>query len=129
MPWLLYRYILRDLLRVVGLTASVLVTVIAFGATIKPLANDTLLDAAQTAKYLGLAIVPMLQFALPFAAGFGATLSLHRMTIDNEIQAMSASGISYRRILLPSAALGLTLTLVMVVLTQWVLPQFWNVIS
>src|SRR5436189_4191181 len=111
MPWLLYRYILRDLLRVVGLTASVLVTVIAFGATIKPLANDTLLDAAQTAKYMGLAIVPMLQFALPFAAGFAATITLHRMTNDNEILAMSASGISYRRIMVPLIGLGVALTL------------------
>src|SRR5262249_50793922 len=63
MPWLLYRYMIRDLLRVIGLTTSVLVTVIAFGAMIKPLASNSLLDAGQTAKYLGLVIVPMLQFA------------------------------------------------------------------
>ena len=42
MPWTLYRYILKDLLRVIGLTTLILVTVIAFGATIKPLANDAL---------------------------------------------------------------------------------------
>ena len=74
MPLLLYRYVLRDLLRVMLLTTAVLVTVIAFGAAIKPLTNDQLLTAAQAAKYIGLAIVPMLQFALPFSAGFAATL-------------------------------------------------------
>ncbi|MCI0363647.1 MAG: LptF/LptG family permease [Phycisphaerales bacterium] len=128
MPWLLYRYLLGELLRAIGLTAAVLVTVIAFGGMIKPLSGN-MLDAGQAFKYLGLSIVPMLQFALPFAAGFGATLTLHRMTSDNEIQAMSASGISYRRILLPIAGLGLALMLLMLVLTQWVVPRFWAVIQ
>src|SRR4030095_1077226 len=109
MPWLLYRMMLVDLLRVIGLTAGVLVTVIAFGATIKPLTNDRLLEASQTFKYLLAVMLPMLQFALPFAAGFGATLALHRMTADNEIQAMAVSGLSYRRIIVPIIALGLAL--------------------
>lgn len=125
MPWLLYRYILLDLLRLIGLTTAVLVTVIAFGATLKPLARGGV-DAIQIAKYLGLVIVPMLQFALPFAAGFGATMSLYRLTTDNEIQAMAASGISYRRILLPIAGMGIALTLLMIVLTQTIIPKFWT---
>ncbi len=129
MPRLLYRMMLVDLLRVIGLTAGVLVTVVAFGATIKPLANDSLLSAAQTFKYLALAIVPMLQFALPFAAGFGATLAMHRMTADNEVQAMAVSGLGYRRILAPIIALGLALLLLMVVLTQEVIPRFWSLIE
>ena len=58
MPWTLYRYLVADLLRIVGLTTGVLVTVIAFGATIKPLTGDSLLDAGQTLRYLALAIVP-----------------------------------------------------------------------
>lgn len=127
-PRILYRYILLDLLRIIGLTTAILVTVIAFGATIKPLTSDRLLGAMQTAKYVALAIVPMLQFALPFAAGFGATMSFYRMTADNEIQAMAASGISYRRIIVPVLGLGLGLTIIMVVLTQWVIPVFWTLI-
>src|SRR6185295_14265822 len=129
MPWLLYRMMLVDLLRVIGLTAAVLVTVIAFGATIKPLTGDTPLDAGQTVKYLFLVIVPMLQFALPFAAGFGATLAMHRLTVDNEIQAMAVSGLSYPRILAPVVALGLALLIVMVALTQEVIPRFWSLIG
>ena len=129
MPRLIYRMMLVDLLRVIGLTAGVLVTVIAFGATIKPLTNDRLLEASQTFKYLLAVIVPMLQFALPFAAGFGATLALQRMTADNEIQAMSVSGLSYRRIIMPILALGLALLAFMVVLTQEVIPRFWSLIE
>ena len=125
MPRTLYRYILGEFLRVFCLSTAVLVTVIAFGAAVKPLTHDHLLSAAQAAKYIGLAIVPMLQFALPFAAGFAATTVLHRMSTDNEIQAMSAAGLSHSRIILPIAGLGLALTLVMVLLTQWVIPKFW----
>jgi lipopolysaccharide export system permease protein len=120
---------LGDLLRVALLTTAVLVTVIAFGAAIKPLAREMLLTAGQTAKYIVLAIVPMLQFALPFAAGFAGTMSLHRMAEDNEIVAASVSGISYRRLLLPMVALGLALMLVMILLTQWVIPRFWGLLE
>lgn len=125
MPWLLYRYLLGDLLRVFGLTASVLVLVTAFGAAIKPLAAEDLMGPLQTGKYIALAIVPMLQFAMPFAAGFAATIVLHRMTSDNEILAAAASGISYRRILYPIVGLGVALLIVMVLLTQWIIPRFW----
>ena len=129
MPRLLFRYIALDLVRVIALTTAVLVTVIAFGAAIKPLAGNDLLDPGQVLRYITLAIVPMLQFALPFSAGFGATLTLHRLASDNEIQAMALSGISYRRILMPVLALGLGLTLFMAVLTQFVIPRFWTAIE
>lgn len=125
MPWLLYRYILVELLKVFGISASVLVLVSAFGAAIQPLATEDLMGPLQTAKYILLAIVPMLQFALPFAAGFAATLVFYRLTADNEILAAAVGGISYQRILLPIAALGLALLVIMVLLTQWVIPRFW----
>ena len=125
MPWLLYRYILGEFLRVFLLSGGVLVTVIAFGAAIKPLAADELFGPAQTAKYIAFATVPMLQFALPFAAGFAATLVFHRLTNDNEIQAAAASGISYPRVLVPMFALGLVLVAIMVLLTQSIIPQFY----
>ena len=124
MPWIFYRYILGELLRVFLLSGAVLVTVIAFGAAIKPLAADTLFGPAQTAKFIAFATVPMLQFALPFAAGFAATIVFHRLTKDNEIQAASASGISYLRILMPMFLLGLVLVGIMVYLTQTIIPQF-----
>ena len=39
MPWRFYRYMLVDVLRQFAITAVILVVVIAFGATIKPLSN------------------------------------------------------------------------------------------
>ena len=129
MPWLLYRYILGELLRVFALSCGVLVMVIAFGAAIKPLAADDLIGAWQTAKYIMLATIPMLQFALPFAAGFAATIVLHRLSSDHEIQAAAVSGISYRRILLPIVSMGVVLVAVMVLLTQSIVPRFWTLME
>lgn len=126
MPLLLFRYILRDLLRVVILTTVVLVSVIAFGAAIRPLAEDQILGPGQIAVYIMLAIVPMLQFAIPFSAGFASTITFHRMTVDNEFVAMATSGINYQKILIPIVALGLLLTGVMVFLTQSMIPKFWG---
>lgn len=124
MPWLLYRYVLGELLRTILLATGVLVAVIAFGATVKPLASGKLAPV-DVAKYVALAIVPMLQFALPFAAGFGSTIVMHRLVTDNEALACAASGVSYRRFLLPVLGLGLAITLLLLVLVYFVVPRFW----
>ncbi len=124
MPWLLYRSLLAELLKNICFTTGVLVTVIAFGAAIKPLAGG-LLAPTDVGRYVALAIVPMLQFALPFSAGFGATMVLHRMTTDNEIHAAAVSGISYPRLLLPVVILGLVLSCLMLGLVHYVIPHFW----
>ena len=54
MPWRFYRYMLVDVLRQFAITAVILVVVIAFGATIKPLSNGGLLTGWDTMKYLAL---------------------------------------------------------------------------
>jgi hypothetical protein len=68
-PWTLWRHVAWELLRMFVVTTSVIVTVIAFGAAAKPLADNTI-GADTILKYVALAMVPMLQFAMPFAAGF-----------------------------------------------------------
>ena len=92
-----------ELLRVLLFTTTVIVVVIAFGAAIKPLA-DSSLGSGSVVKYVALAMIPMLQFALPFSAGFAATLVLHRFAADNELVAMSTNGIRYRTIFAPVIA-------------------------
>lgn len=129
MPLRLYLYMLMDMLRVIAITTGVLVAVIAFGAVIKPLAGESILTAGQAVKYVFFAMVPMLQYALPFAAGFGSTLSMHRMVNDNEILAMAVSGMPYRSILTPVIAMGVALTIIMIILTQSVIPKFYGLMA
>ena len=125
MPSILTRHILAELLRVMTLTASVLVAVIAFGAAIRPIMQN-LLVAEDLLQFVALASVPMLQFALPFAGAFAGTIVYARLTAENEVVAMSAAGLSYRRVLLPAAALGLGLFVGMLLLVDLGVPRFWT---
>lgn len=128
MPWILFRHFLVELTKVLLLTTTVIVVVVAFGAVIKPLTGN-LLGPGGILKYIFLAMVPMLQYALPFSAGFAATIVTHRFASDNEVQAMSVSGISYRVILLPQVVLGLVLTIFMFFLVQTAIPRFLGLMS
>jgi lipopolysaccharide export LptBFGC system permease protein LptF len=124
-PTTIWRFLTADLWKRILLTAAILVTVIAFAAAIRPLA-DGQVGAVDALRFMGLAIVPMLQFALPFAAGFAATLTYHDFAADNEAMACSAGGISYKALLGPAAFTGLILALVIYALTTSVIPRFFD---
>lgn len=119
----LWRYSLVELWRLIFLTTAVLVAVIAFAAAIKPLA-DGKIGPLDMLMFMGLAVVPMMEFALPFAAGFGATLAYHRLAQDNELVAAHASGVSHRSVLLPAIVSGLLLSTILFGLTQLAIPRF-----
>lgn len=121
---ILVRHVIAEIAKVLVLTTTVMVIVVAFGAVIRPLAQN-LLGPFGVAKYVALATVPMLQFALPFAGGFAATLVTHRMVSDNEFLAMSVSGLSYRSIFRPHVVLGVALAIIMAILVNAVIPPFW----
>ena len=125
MPWTLYRYILRELLKVLVLTTAVLVVVLSFGAAVGPM-TDGLLGPVTLIKFVLYTMPTVLGFALPFAGAFSATVVFHTMTKDNEVLACRAGGMSYSRIFAPVAALGLVLMLVLLLLSNTVVPGFWR---
>ncbi|MCK4872467.1 MAG: LptF/LptG family permease [Phycisphaerales bacterium] len=122
LPIGLYMYIGRELLRLFALTVFVLVWVIAFGAAIKPISEGQL-SIVDTMRYVTLAVVPMLQFASPFAAGFAATLTYHRLAADNELLACTASGFSYRAVVAPVVILGVVLAGALLLLSHAAVPS------
>lgn len=128
MPWTLYKYILRELLKLMAISVAVLVTMISFAAAIKPM-SDGLLSASAMLKFVGYSAPTMLGFALPFAGAFASTLVFTRMASDNEVLACSASGLSYTRVLAPVAALGLVLTMGLFYLSNFVVPGFYRMAS
>lgn len=125
MPRILLRHIVADLLRILLLTASVLVAVIAFGAAIRPIMQN-LLGAEDLIPFVTQASIPMLQFALPFAGAFAGTIVYARLAAENETIAMSVAGLSYRQILMPAVVLGVALFLAMAVLVDAAVPRFWT---
>ena len=123
MPRTLWRYILVEQWRLVLLSSAVLVVVIAFAVTIKPLA-DGKLTAAQAVTFMLYAVPPMLAYAVPFAAGFGTTLAFHRLANDRELLACHASGLSHRTVFLPAVLSGLALAVGLGVLNDQIIPRF-----
>jgi lipopolysaccharide export LptBFGC system permease protein LptF len=123
LPSTIWKYTLLELTRLVLLTAALLVTVIVFAAAVRYTAAGKL-SALDTLKFMAMAAVPMLQYALPFAAGFGATLVYHRMASDNELKAAAASGVSHRALLMPALGAGVVLTAVLGLLSTQVIPGF-----
>ncbi len=121
-PAILWRFISREFWKLLLLTGSVLVVVIAFAITIKPLA-DGLIGPADAVRFMLMASVPMMQYALPFAALFAATLVYHRMAQDNEVVATSAGGIAYRTMLVPAAVSGLILAIFVGLLADQAMPR------
>jgi len=119
----LWRAISFEFWRLLILTVSVVVATIAFAITIKPLA-DGKLSADQAIRFMFYAIPPMLAYALPFAAGFAATITYHRMASENEVTAVYASGISHKKLLFPSIASGILLAGGMLALNDQVIPRF-----
>ena len=122
-PVLLWLHVTAELWRLLLLTVAVLVTVIAFAAAIKPLA-DGKLGPVEAIKFMVLAIPPMLAYALPFSAGFAATLAYHRMAQDNELLAAHAGGIAHRSLLVPAMATGAVLFLSLASLNEYIIPRF-----
>jgi len=123
MPWTLYRYILKDIVKLLLISTLSLVTVISFAVAIKPL-SEGLLDLGGLFKFVGATAPTMLVYALPFSAAFAVTLTFCRLAGDNEITACSASGMSYLSILLPVIGLGAALMVFLFVMSNWVLPTF-----
>lgn len=123
MPWTLYRYILKELIRLLVVAAVVLVLLVSMGLAIQALIKG-LLDPSGLLKFVFYTSPSMLQFALPFAAAFAATTVFHRMATDNEIMACSAGGLGYLTILGPVLGLGLVLMLGVYYLSNTLVPWF-----
>lgn len=121
--WTLIGHITIELWRHVLLITAVLVLVTAFGATVQHYAKGQL-TAVDTLKFMGLAAVPMLAYAIPFSGALAGTLAYHRMAQDREIMAAQAGGMSLVALLMPAIVTGVVLTASLGVLSEQVIPRF-----
>lgn len=123
MPFTLWRATLADMLRLAALSTAVLVMVIALAATVKPL-SDGALRAADLLRFVGLMVVPMMAYALPFAAGFASTLVYHRIAAEREAIAAYAAGISHKSLVFPALVGAVCAGLMLAALTHQIIPGF-----
>jgi len=115
-----------EMLRLLVISTSVLVGVIAVAASIKPL-SEGMLDPLSMLKFIACMAPTMLGFALPFSATFSSTLVINRMVNEREIVACRATGMSYLTIFLPVMAMGISLMFGMYYLNNWVIPRYYLV--
>ncbi|MGE3322685.1 MAG: LptF/LptG family permease [Phycisphaerales bacterium] len=111
-----------ELWRLIALASGVTVAVGVFAVTLRPLA-DGRIGPEEALRFMAFAALPMLQYALPFAAGFAATMAYHRLAADNELVACHAGGISHRAMLVPALVSGLILSGLMLALTDAAIPR------
>ncbi len=128
MPWTLYRYILKELFKMLIPAALVLLVVFSFATAIKPL-NEGILGPWALILFIYYTIPTMLMLVLPFAGVYAITLAFCRAVSDNEITACLSSGMSYRTILLPVLFVGLLLTLTLFYMSNWVVPSFYRKVA
>ena len=105
------------------ITTCAVVVITSLGTTLQPL-TDGALGAGDVVMFAMLACVPMLSYALPFAAGFASTLVYHRIAADNEALAAHAGGVSHRALLAPALAMGILLACGLGLLNERVIPAF-----
>lgn len=113
----------RELFSLLIVAGTTLVAVIAFGLTMQPLAAGRV-NVGDAIRFAAFLTVPMLQYAMPFAGAFAATLTYHRFASEREAVACAASGIPYRQMLAPALLLGSLLGLSMFSLGIEVIPRF-----
>jgi lipopolysaccharide export LptBFGC system permease protein LptF len=119
----LFLYIFKDLIRIFILTSGALAGIMSFGGLLRPLTQNGL-DAGQVGKILTYFMPAMSTYSLPVAALFATTMVYGRLSGDNELTAMRASGISYIRITYPAIVLGLVVSLISLLFLCFIVPVF-----
>jgi len=81
------------------------------------------LDVITILEYLFLNLAWILALSVPMAVLLSTLMTFGRLSEDNEINAMRASGISYLSILRPALTFGLTVGLILIYFNNFILPD------
>lgn len=122
MPWLLQRYIFREMARTFLLAAAAMTAVLSLGGGIHQMIRLGEVTPAQLLHLLELMVPVALALTLPVAALFAASSTYSRLAADNEFVACRASGINLLVLLLPTLVLSLIASLASFVFFSFVIP-------
>ncbi len=118
----LHGYITGDLLKVLLQALVPFTLVMTVFAILEPLRRQGL-AASQVLSLFVFTVPATVSLTLPVAALFAATFVYGRFAQDNELLACRASGIPTLTLLRPALGLGLGVTLLTLVLSNFVTPQ------
>ncbi len=119
------RYVIKSILQGMALTLFVLICISAFLTFVRQLGDIGTNDYGfyQALQYVLLKIPGQVVFSLPIAAFIGSILSLGTLASNNEIVVMQASGMSVRKLVLIVLKAALVISVLSVVMQQWVIPE------
>jgi lipopolysaccharide export system permease protein len=121
----LHGYLGKELLRITLLALVAFTLLMTVFAILEPLRKEGL-GAGQLAALFLYTLPVMLSFTLPFSALFATSMVYGRFAMDRELLACRASGISFLTILKPAIWLGLGVTLLSLVLINFVSPPMFK---
>ena len=121
---ILRNYFLKEFIGPLFLALGVLTFVMILGNLIKiaDLVINKGVDMVHVSKLLLFMIPYLLTYTLPISALTAILLSLGRLSGDNEIVTIRASGINLFSLILPLLTVGLVLSLILVVFNDRVIP-------
>lgn len=121
---ILRNYFLKEFIGPLFLSLGVLTFVMILGNLIKitDLVINKGVDIYSVSKLFLLMMPSLIKYTLPISALSAVLLSLGRLSGDNEIIAIRASGINMFRLISPLLTVGLILSLVLVVFNDRVIP-------
>lgn len=119
----LHAYILRELLKTLGLTVLALTALFTMGGG---LYNVIRLEGVTTADVLGfipLMVPVVVTLTLPVAALFAATMVYGRLAADNELVACRAAGVNVHRMFLSAILLAVFVAAFTLLIGNFVVPS------
>lgn len=125
---ILRNYILFECLLPFGIAISVLTSVFLLGY-LPQLANKVInkgMSVVAVSKMFLFYIPILLGYTLPIACLVTVILTFGRMSAENEILAMRASGIYIRRLLMPLIIVGIVMSLCVHILNDRIIPRAYD---
>ncbi|MDD5654050.1 MAG: LptF/LptG family permease [Candidatus Omnitrophota bacterium] len=121
---ILRNYLLKEYFSPLLMALGVLIFVMLLGNLIKitNLIINKGVDPVSVMKLFGFLVPYLLSYTLPVAALSAVLLSLGRLSGDNEIIAIRASGISLLHLTIPLLTVGLVFSLALVVMNDRLIP-------
>ncbi len=125
----LHAYILRELLKTLGLTLVALTALFTMGGGLYNVIRYEGVSAADVLSFIPLLLPIVLTLTLPIAALFAATMVYGRLAADNELVACRAAGINIHRLFASTVLLSAFVALFMLLMGNFVIPRFIGQIS
>ncbi|MCU0652118.1 MAG: LptF/LptG family permease [Candidatus Omnitrophica bacterium] len=121
---ILRNYFLKEFIAplLMGLTVLTFIMILGNLVQITNLIINKGVDIISVSKLFLFMIPFLLTYTLPISALAATLLSLGRLSSDNEIIAIRASGINIFRLIIPQLVVGLVLSLVLVIFNDQVIP-------